>query len=38
VVTSAYFLTLAPSSATAPSKQMVTMTRYVGGLTDTESP
>ena len=38
VVTSAYFLTLAPSSTSAPSKQMVTMTRYVGGLTDTESP
>ena len=38
MVTSAYFLTLAPSSASSPSKQTVTITRYVGGLTDTESP
>jgi len=36
-ITSAYFLTLTPSTS-RPTKQLVTVTRYVGGLTDTESP
>lgn len=38
-VTSAYFLSVTPSrSTTTQSKELATITRYVGGLTDTESP
>jgi len=38
-VTSAYFLAVAPTLATSkPAQQIVTVTRYVGGLTNDESP
>jgi ABC-type nitrate/sulfonate/bicarbonate transport system substrate-binding protein len=38
-ITSAYFLTITPPSATSkPVKQLVTITRYVGGLTNDEAP
>lgn len=37
-VTSAYFMSVTPSTPVTTMKQLVNVTRYVGGLTDTEAP